>query len=240
MISTLFKITSATQNTRSHNTLRFNGSLPISIEVLETLGFHRYKLRLGVREFTTKSHKPLENRKRYWGRFGENKDGVITISDLIEKPSFLQQDTNFLDTQLEHILAQFASSDDLLTDFKDSILANLAKDTTTKETFALLSHSLLALGKGVIHLPIKHQEKGYLLQLKFSKDSMEFYIASENLGPMRGNMMQKDDTIFATIELAFEQSLFFLKDEVQNTTLIINKNITPIYNENRVMVDLKG
>ncbi len=42
-----------------HSSRHYNASLPISIEVLELVGFKRYRLKVGHKEMTTKSMKPL-------------------------------------------------------------------------------------------------------------------------------------------------------------------------------------
>jgi len=59
--------------------LRFNSSLPISIEVLKSLPMNRYKLLLGNKEFTTKSQKKLKEKAKYWGNFGKSKDGIKMV-----------------------------------------------------------------------------------------------------------------------------------------------------------------
>ncbi len=80
----------ALTNALGHSSRHYNASLPISIEVLELVGFKRYRLKVGHKEMTTKSMKPLNKGERYWGNFSEAKDGILTISHLRKKPEIIQ------------------------------------------------------------------------------------------------------------------------------------------------------
>lgn len=244
MINTLSKLSSINAPTSKANPLRFNGSLPITIEVLQVFSMDRYKLLLGTREFTTKSHKKLEQGKKYWGSFGENKDGIITISNLLEKPSFLQNNASFLELESFNILKELENTTSLLNDFHESILENLAKDETQKDTFKTLSRMLLALKDGVVHLPVKHNGKPHLLQFKYEQDSLLFYIGFENLGPIKGRILKDNGNISLNIEVLFEKSIYFLKKELKkleiDTYISLNKNINPLYIEDKLILNLQG
>jgi len=244
MINTLSKLSSIDTKQSNTNPLRFNGSLPINIEVLEILNMNRYKLLLGTREFTTRSQKNLEKGKKYWGSFGENKDGIITISNLTQKPKFLQNNESFLDIECSAFLEELKKGNSVTYALKEWVLNNLAKDDIKKETFKLLSQMLLALKDNVIHLPLKHNEKPHILQFKAIDNYLEFYLGFENIGPIKGNIFEYDGNIRLDLEVYFEKSLFFLQKELEEMELVsqisINKNIQPIYKADKMMLNLQG
>ncbi len=236
MMNTISKLSKIDAKANAKNPMRFNGSLPISIEVLKSLGLDRYKLLLGTKEFTTKSQKKLEEGTRYWGSFGEGKAGIITISNLIEKPNFLQNDEGFLDIELSEFLAQIAEVPSPISTFKEWIIENLANNEIKKNSFRLFSEMLLALKEDIIHLPLKHNNKTTLLQVKLGSGYMEFYCAYENLGPMRGYI---HEGVF-NLEVLFNKTQYFLKKSNIATNISINKLIEPLYNSDKLILDLKG
>ncbi len=236
MMNNISKLSKIDAQANSKNPLRFNGSLPITIEVLKSLDFNRYKLLLGTREFTTKSQKKLERGAKYWGNFGEGKNSIITISNLVKKPSFLQSEDGFLDIELSEFLNQIAQVPSPISTFKEWIIENLAKDETKKSTFGLFSEMLLALKNDIIHLPLKNNGKTTLLQVKLGPGYMEFYCAYENLGPMRGYV---NNGVF-DLDVFFNQTLYFLKKSNIATNISINKQLEPLYNSDKLILDLKG
>jgi hypothetical protein len=212
--------------------------------VLDTLYANRYKLLLGTREFTTKSHKKLEKGKKYWGSFGENKDGIITISNLIKKPNFLQNNESFLDIEIIDFLKELQKGNSVLNSLKEWILNNLEKDEITKNTFTLLSKMLLALKDGVVHLPLKHNEKPHIIQFKTLEKHLGFYLGFENIGPVKGDIFENNGNITVVLEVYFDKSLFFLQKELEKMEIFsqisINKNIQPIYHTDKMMLNLQG
>ena len=236
MMNTISKLSKIDADTNSKSSMRFNGSLPITIEVIKNLGMNRYKLLLGTKEFTTKSQKKLERGAKYWGSFGEGKAGIITISNLIKKPNFLQNDSEFLDIELSKFLAQISQVQSPISTFKEWIIENLEKDDTKKDKFILFSDMLLALKEDVMHLPLKHNDKVTILQIKLGPAYMEFYCAFENLGPMRGYISKG---VF-NLEVLFDKTYYFLKKSNIATNISIVKPIEAIYNSDKLILDLKG
>jgi len=220
----------------TNNPMRFNSSLPISIEVLEKLNFDRYKLLLGTKEFTTKSQKELEQGAKYWGSFGKGKAGIITISNLIKKPSFLQKENCFLDIDLGEFFTQLSKVPSPISTFKEWVLENLAKKETTKEEFLIYSDILLALKEEIIHLPLRYNSNATILQVKLSRNYMEFYCAYENLGALKGYVNGE----MLELEVLFNQTLYFLKSVGIASHISISKPIDPLFSSDRVMLDLKG
>ena len=236
MMNTISKLSKIDANANSKSSMRFNGSLPITIEVIKSLGMDRYKLLLGTKEFTTKSQKKLERGAKYWGSFGEGKAGIITISSLIKKPNFLQNDSDFLDIELSEFLTQISQVESPISTFKEWLIENLEKDDTKKDKFILFSDMLLALKEDIIHLPLKHNEKTTLLQVKLGPSYMEFYCAFENLGPMNGYISKG---VF-NLNVLYETTYYFLKKSNIATNISIIKPIEPLYNSDKLILDLKG
>lgn len=243
MINTLSKLSSINTQQNNANPLRFNGSLPINIEVLEKLNLNKYKLLLGTREFTTRSKKKLELGKKYWGSFGEGKDGIITISNLTKKPNFLQNNESFLDIECIDFLEELKKNEYILDTLKEWILNNLAKEEIQKDTFKLLSQMLLALKDGFVHLPLKHKSKPHIIQFKIIEDYLEFYIGFENIGPIKGNIFKNNGNITIYLKIYFEKSLYLLQKELEemgiSAQINIDKNIQPIYEANKMILNLQ-
>lgn len=246
MINTLSKLSSiASKAENSSLNLRFNSSLPITITVLESMTLDRYKLLLGNREFTTKSQKKLEKGAKYWGNFGENKDGIITISGLIKKPSFFQDSSLFLDFELNTILQEIKSLDYPSRFYKNWILENLATKGIDKNTFRALTQMLMALNEQIFHLPMKSGDKPLLMQFSsVINKRVDFYIAYENLGPLRGYILNGTANKTVSMDVLYEKSFYFLKKEFEKLDIIsymnIDKNIKPLYDTDKLMLDIKG
>ncbi len=235
MMNNITRLSKIDANANNKSSMRFNGSLPITIEVLKSLGMDRYKLLLGTKEFTTKSQKRLERGAKYWGSFGEGKAGIITISSLIKKPNFLQKNSGFLDIELSEFLTQISNVDSPISTFKEWLIENLANDDTKKDRFLLFSDMLLALKEDIIHLPLQHNGKTTLLQIKLGPKYMKFYCAFENLGPMNGYISQG---VF-NLEVLFDKTYYFLKKSNIATNISITKPIEPLYNSDKLILDLK-
>lgn len=244
MINTLSKLSSISQK-HSASYIRFNSSLPITITVLEELPLNRYNLLLGNREFTTKSHKPLKKGMKYWGNFGEGKDGVITISGLLQKPSFLQDEDEFLDVDIKDFFTKFQTLEFPTRYFKNWLLENMAVSEIPKSIFKSLSNMLLALNDGIIHLPFKSYDKPILVQFQASfENELRFYLAYDNLGPIKGFLSKKNNQFELLIDVLFEKSFFFLKRELETLQIPcfikLNKEIAPLYEIDKMMLDIRG
>lgn len=239
MISTLSKFTKINDNANKMPT-RFNSSLPINIEVLNSMSMNRYKLLIGRKEHTTKSQKNLKVGSKYWGSFGETKDNVIAISNLYLKPSFLQDEENFLNIECTEFLKQFEEQEKPLETFKIWILNNLADIDINKKRFQIHTNMLLALKKNIIHLPLVHNGKITLLQFSYNHSDPDFYCTFENLGPIKGRIYKN----ILDLEVLFEKTYYFLTKEIEKFDIVanisINKQINPLYETDELILDLKG
>ena len=232
MINSISKLSKVSKISNSDLPIRFNSSLPINIEVLKKLPLDRYKLLLGNREFTTKSQKKLKEKSKYWGNFGKSKNGVITITNMVEMPSFMQSEENFLNIELEEFLQNLKDID--LKSYKESILNNL--ENAKKREFKIFSTMLLALKEGVLHLPLVVEGKPTLLQIK----NNQFYMSFENIGPMRGIFENQK----LKVDILFSKSLYFLSKKANELEMEVDfsiKNIVlPLFEKDKLILDLKG
>lgn len=244
MISTLQKLAGIGANISDKSTpsINFNGNLPITIEVLKQIDRDHFKLKLGRKELNTKSQKNLKEGKRYWGNFFEGKGGVLTISNLYLQPHIFQSDAHFLDINLEPMMKNAFTFEE----WRVFLLKNLLDDGTSKESFATLSHMLVALSKQTIHLPLLREGKKYLLQFQKTsqEEQLKFYAGFENLGPIRGILTQHHGQMEMEIDVMYEKSLFFLQKELDKLGMITHislvRDILPLYDLNDLLLDLKG
>ena len=242
MISTLKKLAGLDTNITDHHAaqVNFNANLPITIEVLKQLGIEHFQLKLGRKELTTRSQKHLKEGKKYWGNFFQGKGGILTISHLYPQPLLFQSESHFLPLSLENILTPLFST----TKWKEFLVHHLSDPKTNKELFSALSIILLALNKNVVHLPLLNDGKKMLLQFLAQGDKVKFYIAFENLGPIQGILSLSDHSMEASLEVAYEKSLYFLQKEAHKldiiTELSLTQEIQPLFDSNDLLLDLKG
>ncbi|MBE0495226.1 MAG: hypothetical protein IBX45_02320 [Campylobacterales bacterium] len=236
---------SLTRALKTHHTIRFNAALPISIEVLEKVGHGRYRLKVGHKEMTTRSHKELGVAQRYWGNFSESKEGILTISHLRLKPRVLQSDEGLLEMESFDFLEMLLEAKEPSLVLKQWLLHELYL-TQSKSLFHTLSSMLLALHEGIIHLPLMIQERPFLIQWKENKnlnDSLvDFYLAYENLGALRGTLNLMKHTL--TLEALFERTATFLKHHTQALPFALslspNDTLTPLWEGTHALLDVKG
>jgi len=100
---------------------------------------------------------------------------------------------------------------------------------------------LLALSKGIIHLPFIHEGKKVMMQFQKQADaSLLFYIAYEHLGPFYGNLGENELRMVAM----YEKSLYYLQKESPKLGMIthfsMQKEIKPLFDLSDVALDVKG
>lgn len=239
MISTLQHLVGLGERVSStpSRSINFNANLPVNVSVIKRVDAFRYRLKIGRKELTTKSQKPLQEGTLYWGNFSQDKDGILILSDLVAQPILFQNKEYFLQTTLEEMLFLEPFS---MEHFKRVLIEALTQTEIDKVTFRTLSFILFGLSKGVLHLPFFKENKRSLLQIRPYEEGYEFYMALENLGPMRGFVTQKE----LTLNLLYAKSLFFLEKEVSKlgmmVTLGFGKEIVPLYDAHELSFDIKG
>lgn len=226
----------------SQSSINFNGNLPISIEVLKQLELGRFKLKLGRKELTTKSNKNLKEGKKYWGNFFQGQGGILTISNLCIQPEMFQSYDSFLQEKDADFFESMVQESEKLKDF---LLYQLSESPLNKEQFTIFSSMLLALKKGVVHLPFLKEGKKTLLQFRYNNENtIEFYAAFENIGPLEGLLERRNATFELTLHAAYDKSLLYLEKELDKldiiTKLSLQQEIVPLYDTNDLTLDLKG
>jgi hypothetical protein len=228
-----------------HSSRHYNASLPISIEVLELVGFKRYRLKVGHKEMTTKSMKPLNKGERYWGNFSEAKDGILTISHLRKKPEIMQNDSAFFHVDSFDFLSPFLEASEPSLILKKWLLEALAV-CEDESSFRTLSSMLLALHDGIVHLPLNINSKTLLLQWRenqnLNRSWIEFYLAYDNLGGIKGKIDTNTNSVL--YECLFERTAFFLTQQLSNAPIDFqtktNETLAPIWDGTHGLLDVKG
>ena len=239
MISTLQKLAGFGNEIAhsSSSSVNFNANLPVEIEVLSQLNAFHYRLKIGRKELSTKSKKELSVHKKYWANFDENKGGILTISQMHPQPE-LFEDAFFTPFELASWINRTTFD---YTAFRTFLIETLTQEQCGKELFQSFSYMLHAFSKKIIHLPLILHGKKVLLQF-FHNDpnTLSFYLAFENLGPMRGFLTQNE----LLLELCYEKSLYFLQKEQAKLDMItrfsLQKEIKPLFDRNDVVLDIKG
>jgi len=223
----------------------YNASLPISIDVLEPVGFRRYRLKVGHKEMTTKSMKPLHKGERYWGNFSEAKDGILTISNLKKKPLLMQFDSAFTPVDSFDFLAPFLEAKEPSMVLKNWLLEALA-NCEDKAKFHTLSSMLLALHEGIVHLPLSIDSRLLLLQWRenqnLNEPLVDFYLAYDNLGAVKGVINLEENHIL--LECLFERTALFLTHQIPNAPfqcdIKTKENLSLLWEGVNGLLDIKG
>lgn len=229
-------------NQTSHH---YNASLPISIEVIEPVGYKRYRLKVGHKEMTTRSMKALYKGERYWGNFSEARDGILTISHLRKKPLIMQTDSAFIPVKSFDFLAPFLEAKEPSLVLKKWLLEALSV-CEDKSSFHTLSSMLLALHEGIVHLPLSIDSRLLLLQWRENQNLnqalIEFYLAYDNLGAIKGEIdIRANKTFF---ECLFERTAIFLTQQLPDAPFDFqaktDDTLAPIWEGAHGLLDVKG
>lgn len=221
--------------------IQFNGALPVTLEVLEKIGFNRYQLKVGHKQMGTRSQSPLKVGHRYWANFSQTREGMLAINTLKEKPPLLQKEMSFLDLPSWKSIDDFAKND--IKFFKNWILNSL-QTTEIKSEFLMLTSMLLALNEGIIHLPFKINKRPFLLQWKINEEGLnenliDFYFAFDTIGAIKGKINNE-----INMEVLYQKSanLFIDKtfEEKPLHVSISNQMLLPLWKGDDGLLDVKG
>ena len=200
--------------------IEFNTTLPVKLEVKEKLNDIKYLIQLGKREVITKSFIPLKKGK-YFALVKEIQ-GNISISNL--KP------LSHIALMLEKIPLKEVNS-------KSQILNHLA-NASSKEEFVFYMNILLSFQEKIYHLFINDKKKA-LLQYRFKKNKLQFYAVFNNLGEIEGEIFDNTLNIYSP----FKNTLQLIKDNENMINLKVNiflKDVKPIYEFNENLINLKA
>ena len=199
--------------------IEFNTTLPVKLEVKEKISDIKYLIQLGKKEVITKSFIPLKKGK-YFALVKETQ-GNINISNL--KP------LSHIALMLEKIPLKEVNS-------KEQILNHLA-NATSKEEFIFYMNILLSFQKKIYHIFINEKKKA-LLQYKFQKNKLQFYAVFNNLGELEGEIFGNILNIYSP----FKNTLQLIKENEDLINLKVNvflKEVKPLYEFSENLLNLK-
>jgi len=199
--------------------IEFNTTLPVKLEVKEKISDIKYLIQLGKKEVITKSFIPLKKGK-YFALVKEIQ-GNINISNL--KP------LSHIALMLEKIPLKEVNS-------KEQILNHLA-NATSKEEFIFYMNILLSFQKKIYHIFINEKKKA-LLQYKFQKNKLQFYAVFNNLGELEGEIFGNILNIYSP----FKNTLQLIKENENLIDLKVNvflKEVKPLYEFSENLLNLK-
>ena len=205
-------------------TLEFNTSLPVKIEVKEKLNDIKYLIKMGKKEVITKSFVPLEKGK-YFAMVKEI-GNTLKISNLRPLPKIA--------LLLEKI--KFKSNNEVIT--KEHILTHLS-NAQNKEEFLFFTNILIAMQQKKIYHLIINEKKKALLQYKYSKNRLKFYAVFNNLGEIEGEIYNNNLDIYSP----YKNTIELIKKYCNLIDLDINvflKDVKPLYEFNNSLLNLKA
>ncbi len=201
-------------------TIEFNTTLPVKLEVKEKLSDIKYLIQLGKKEVVTKSFIPLTKGKFF--AIVKEIEGNITVSNL---------------AKLSKLALMFEKINPKDTDTKAQILNHLA-NAASKEEFLFYMNILLAFNQKIYHLFINEKKKA-LLQYKFHKNKLKFYAIFQNLGEMEGEIFDNILNIYSP----FKNTLQIINENANLINLKVNtflKETKPLYEFSENLINLKA
>jgi len=233
---------------------RFNSLLPMKIDVLDELIPGKYKLQVGTKLLETKSNMKLDVGESYWGVMRDEPKKGITLSQLLKQPKLLKNIKNIpkFDTQT---LNNLFSKESPKAELKIALLEHLSKASSRSE-FMTLTSMIEAINQNVFTFVFDQGGKEAIFQFKkrpskrkgakSEEDAkIDFYAAFSNLGPVEGVVEVIDDIKTLSLYLYYENSLEFLKSELNSIDMQVklykkDKTIEPIFNLTPSLLDIRG
>lgn len=195
--------------------IEVNALLQLGIKVLKKEGRNSYLIQLGRHRFTTKSNTPLDNGREYWIQMSQTKEGIIQLKHLHPKPLLLQK---FSPLEFnESFFDSISKKSKPFENIKDQIMRTMVA-TNSKDEFSTFTQMLLSLHIGVFTMPVVKNGKKMLIQMRkgkksdgFNKESLEFYTAMNNLGPIEGEITLLNGVKHLKLKLFYPRSVGLLK-----------------------------
>ncbi|MGP1484799.1 MAG: hypothetical protein ACTTJC_01665 [Campylobacter sp.] len=206
-----------------------NTSLPISIKVMEKIGYNRYNLKFGNKNLSTKSMKNLKIGGEYWGEISSGNENIV-INNLYEKPDL--NSTNTLTNGLD--LIERLINEETTKWFYEFIASEL-ENAKNKSEFEIYTHMLLALQNGVIYIPFIYSLNFGVFHAKKINNIMQIYLIFSNFPPILFSFTNDKITKIST---PFKKVARYLQDEFNVEVEI--KNFEQLYITNNQIVDFKG
>lgn len=253
MINQINQIAKLGEVLSQKGTTRFNSTLPMSIRVISKVGHLRYLLQIGNTEMPTRSTQDLQPGRQYWAQMGRSSVGSILISQLTPQPKLLQKTPSNVLLNLSDLQRFFneESSKNSFDGFKSYLFEKMASSESRQE-FQFLANMSMALQAGVFSLPLWYEDRMAFFQFRKKKlqgskeNSLEFYAAFSNIGPVKGLLVKHQEEIGLLLSLQYQSSLDLLREELKHlegidtVKLELLQNIEPFYEFSENILDLKG
>ena len=202
--------------------IEFNTTLPVKVEVKEKLTDIKYLIKLGKREVVTRSFTPLKKGK-YFAMVKEI-GNTLKISDL--KPL----------SDIAILLDKIKFKKEFIT--KEHILTHLST-AENKEEFLFFTNILIAMQQKKIYHLIINEKKKALLQYKYSKNRLKFYAVFNNLGEIEGEIYNNSLDIYSP----YKNTLELIKQYSHLIDLDVNvflKDVKPLYEFQNSLLNIKA
>jgi len=191
----------------------FNNKLLIPIKILKKISSNKYKLLIGNKEISTTSYIDLTEGMKYWAELSDSKEGGIKLSSLKQQPDLLQIDKFPLSFELESIPKILKLNDP--AQYMKTIILEALSDSDNKFEFEFLINLLSSIEQGVLTIPFTYNEKYNFVQLLPTKNILSFFITTNNLGTIKGNIINNKDNSSININTFFQNGYKYLSLELK-------------------------
>ena len=206
----------------------------VSIKVDKKIDYKRYVLLVNDKKITCISHKPLEIGCYYWSIISMDKDGIITLSNLLKQPDFFQNNSFFSFEMPFNDIVKNIKAKDTLSYYKN--ILNKQKTLDIQKVKSLL----FCAQNGILSYPLFLYNEIMLLQFKIINQNLnqkrvQYYFAFKNFGCFSGTIDENSDiTLFSRYHNII--------DKHKHKEIILKKEtlIKPLCKISKSILDLKG
>ena len=206
----------------------------VSIKVDKKIDYKRYLLLVNNKQITCVSHKPLEIESNYWCIISVDRDGIITLSNLLKQPDFFQNNSFFsFEMAFGEVVNNLKAKNPLL--YYQNILGKQISHSKEK-----IKSFLFCAKNGIFSYPLFLYNEPMLLQFKIinqnlNEKSVQYYFAFKNLGCFSGDISENGSV---TVLSKYHNIL----DTKRYKEIIFEKEsiIKPLCNISKSILDIKG
>ncbi len=227
---------------------RLSSLLPVEVLVLKKISPQKFLLQIRDRNFETLTDKALDVGTKYLASVSHDGKSNTLFLKHFHKIPLKPEQTLF---QLDELVSHFKKpSKEAITELHAKLLATLS-NSSSKEEFSFYTQVLLGLSQGHTSLPFTYRDGFGLLQYKKrkkqekqSQDEVQFYAHLKHLGPLEGTLSLKDERVFITLNVLFEESLILLEKHAGEFSLKnaldirLKDEISPLFVLNEKILDI--
>ena len=221
----------------------------VSIDIMKNLGQGNYLIQVDGEHLSAQSDKMLKPSERFWAELSATPGKQANISHLVKQPLLFQKLAALpIRMEFDQIIQLLQGKTPQKT-MHEMLLEPMAQ-AGSKEEFNALTQLMLSLHHNVLTLPLHYAHYFGFLQMKkryntkTKKTSIDFFAALHHLGPVEGSIELADGEVFTTVNVAFESTLSYLKnnlDDLNHTVRLQLKSdgLTPLWqNEGSALLDV--